>query len=266
VSKNIILCCDGTTNEIATESTNVLRFYRCLVRNDSLIVYYDCGVGVISNTDRISQRGRRLSRTLDSAMGHSIREHVVEAYRFLVKYYEPGDQIYLVGFSRGPYAARGIAGMIYFLGLLRPELEHLAEMAWSVYSGENIDHTISMRFQGGNRFKKCFCINEKVMIHFVGVWDTVSSFGWINDLRTLPHTANNSQIKHIRHAVAIDEHRAMFRVNHFRPESNHQHETIKEVWFSGCHCDVGGGYPEVTGALSKISLEWMLREGESCGL
>ncbi len=266
MSKNVIICCDGTTNEIAGDMTNVLRLYRCLDRRDDQICFYDCGVGTVANPDRMTQHGRQISRMVDSALGLSVRANALDAYRFLVQNYQPGDKIYLFGFSRGAYTVRAVAGMLHFLGLLRPELANLQELAWSVYSGENASQSVQLRFQGGNRFRKSFCIHDPVPIHFVGVWDTVSSFGWLGDLRTLPHTANNPSLLHVRHAVAIDERRAMFQANHFRPEKLKEDQSYKEVWFAGSHCDVGGGYEEKDGTVSKVPLEWMLTEATAQGL
>lgn len=266
MSRNIVICSDGTSNEVAGDTTNVLRIYRCLNRDQKQIAFYDCGVGTVANPDRITERGRWLSRQVDSALGLSVRANALDAYLFLVKNYQPEDKIYLFGFSRGAYTVRAVAGMIHFLGLLRPELENLGELAWSVYSGENADQSVQQRFQGGHRFRKSFCIEERVKIHLIGVWDTVSSFGWFGDLKTLPYTANNPSVTHIRHALAIDERRAMFQPNHFRPAKPEQHQTFKEVWFAGVHADVGGGYPEPQGSLSKVPLEWMLRESESLDL
>jgi hypothetical protein len=287
LSKNLVVCCDGTNNEIAGDATNVLRLYRMLVRDSEQIAYYDCGVGTIANPDRISGVGRTFSRCFDSAMGLTIRQHFLNAYRFLVRHYEPGDKIFLTGFSRGAYTARAVAGAIHMLGIVRPELEGLADLAWAIYSGENAN--VGDRFAAANRFKKSFTVKDTsvetvddkeqdVKVHCVGVWDTVSAFGAISDLRSLPYTANNSSILHIRHALAIDERRAIFQANRFRPKKSEQHGSIKEVWFAGVHSDVGGGYAEVDhkatadqpaikgSTLSKVSLEWMLREMKSLDL
>src|SRR5262249_43132931 len=102
-------------------------------------------------------------------------------------------------------------------------------------------------------------------IHFVGAWDTVSSFGWIWNFRTLPYTATNPSILHIRHALAIDERRAAFPANLFFPKDE-QKPNCKQVWFAGVHADVGGGYPEKEATLAKVPLAWMLREAEGLGL
>lgn len=105
---------------------------------------------------------------------------------------------------------------------------------------------------------------------FIGVWDTVSSVGWVENPLKLPYIANNPDIQVGRHAVAIDERRAFFR-NHLwrRPKDQNAAwgpQDVKQVWFPGVHCDVGGGYPEKDGGLSKIALEWMLEEAKAEGL
>jgi uncharacterized protein (DUF2235 family) len=266
MTKSIVLCCDGTSNEITTDSTNVVRLYRMLVRNDQQLAYYDAGVGSMADPAALTWFQKQSSKYLDQAVGHTLKANFVLAYRFLVRNYQPGDRIFLFGFSRGAYTARAIAGAIHFLGLLRPELDDLAQLAWTIYSDEDEDLQVTARFRGGNRFRKSFSIHPDPRIHFVGVWDTVSSFGWITNLRTLPHTGNNPSIDHVRHALAIDEHRAMFKANLFRPEDPGQHLSIKQVWFAGTHSDIGGGFAPHEGGLSRITLRWMLREAEQQGL
>jgi uncharacterized protein (DUF2235 family) len=105
---------------------------------------------------------------------------------------------------------------------------------------------------------------------FVGLWDTVSSVGWVENPLRLPFISDNPDIEFARHAVSIDEHRAFFRSHLWRPgaEPNRPHgpKDLKQVWFPGVHCDVGGGYSEKESGLAKVSLEWMLEEAESKGL
>ena len=283
MQKNLVICCDGTNNEVAGDSTNVLRLYRMLEKSDRQLAFYDCGVGTIANPDRISGLGRKFSRLFDSAMGLTIRQHFLNAYRFLVRHYVPGDRIFLTGFSRGAYTARAIAGAVHMLGLVRPELEGLADLVWAIYSGENAN--VGDKFAAASRFRKSFVvkdpdengIDQPVKIHCVGVWDTVSAFGAISDMRSLPYTANNPSISHVRHALSIDEHRGIFQVNRFGHDAGQLHQTFKEVWFAGVHSDVGGGYAETNrtdsngkvirgSTLCKVSLEWMLRELISVGL
>jgi uncharacterized protein (DUF2235 family) len=101
-------------------------------------------------------------------------------------------------------------------------------------------------------------------VHFIGVWDTVGSVGFINNFRRFPHTMHNPNVAHVRHAVSIDERRSCFRSNLMLPACEEQ--DIKNVWFAGVHADVGGGYlPEESG-LAKVAFEWMVREAMACGL
>jgi uncharacterized protein (DUF2235 family) len=105
---------------------------------------------------------------------------------------------------------------------------------------------------------------------FVGVWDTVSSVGWVENPLKLPYIANNPDIKIGRHAIAIDERRAFFRNHLWRGPADAAQprgpRDVKQVWFPGVHCDVGGGYPVAESGLSNIALEWMVDEAEAAGL
>jgi len=92
--------------------------------------------------------------------------------------------------------------------------------------------------------------------HFVGVWDTVSSVGWIENPLKLRFTADNPDIAIGRHAVSIDERRAFFRSNLWRPSpklTEHGPRDVQQVWFPGVHCDIGGGYPEAKSGVSKYA-------------
>lgn len=262
--KNIIICCDGTNNDVTKDQTNVLRLYRSLIRSDQQVAFYDSGVGTIADPVMYTRLGKLLSRMFDQGVGHSVRENVCTAYRFLARHYIPGDKIFLFGFSRGAYTVRALAGMINILGLIRPESEHLDRLAWAVYSD---DYSLwgKNRFHYGKRFKSAFSLSPRIPIHFTGVWDTVSSFGSPWNPRTVPDTANNDLLRHVRHAVSIDEHRGSFQSNLFYPRDLSQHESFKQIWFAGSHADVGGGFPEDESGLAKIALDWMYHEAESCG-
>ncbi len=260
MSKNIVVCVDGTCSDVTCDSTNVLRLFRCLVSNENQVIYYDSGVGTISDPTSRTFLGKLISRKLDGAIGSSVRENVCRAYQFLVRTYQPGDRIFLFGFSRGGYIVRALAGMIHFLGLVAPELTGLDRLAWTIYADDNHNLPISKRFQSGKRFRQAFARPEPVRIHFVGAWDSVSAFGWLWQLRTVPYTSNNPSIDHVRHAVAIDERRTAFQPNLFRPADASQHATFQQLWFAGAHGDVGGGYPEHDNSLARITLQWMFEE------
>ena len=105
--------------------------------------------------------------------------------------------------------------------------------------------------------------DRRFQVHFVGVWDTVSSVGWVWDPGTFPYTAHNPSIKIVRHAVSIDERRWFFRQNLMQQVGN---QDFRELWFPGVHSDIGGGYPEEDGGLWRIPFDWMLHEAQHAGL
>jgi hypothetical protein len=114
-------------------------------------------------------------------------------------------------------------------------------------------------------------IERHCRVHFIGVWDTVSSVGWVANPARFPFTASNPSISTIRHAVSIDERRAFFRQNLFHRATTEQN--LVEIWFPGSHCDVGGGYPSifsnsptVSSELWRLSFEWIVREAQQAGL
>jgi uncharacterized protein (DUF2235 family) len=121
-------------------------------------------------------------------------------------------------------------------------------------------------FELADGFKQSFSISCKPW--FVGVWDTVSSVGWVFHPLKVPFATDNADIEIGRHAIAIDERRAFFRTNLWRPKPPPKGgpRDLKQVWFAGSHGDVGGGYPEEQSGLAKITLEWMLIEARAKGL
>ncbi len=270
--KNIVLCCDGTDNNIDGDSTNVRRLFSCLVQDGRQLTFYSPGVGTLEDSRATTALGRQISRMLDAAIGLTTRQKFLDMYGFLVEHYEPGDEIFLFGFSRGAMAVRILAAGLHQLGLLRPEHLNMAPYAWSLLTGG--DSSGEPVFQVCSRFAKMFA-TRAAPIHFVGVWDTVSSMGWFWDFAAVPFTSGNPAMKIVRHAVSIDEHRAFFRSNLFLlgfdakgnkiPGKPPPGQDAKEVYFAGVHSDVGGGYADGEGGLSKLALEWMLREAEDQG-
>lgn len=261
--KNIVICCDGTANKISGDHTNVLKLWSALVREqERQVVYYDPGVGTLGRPIAMTRWGRTLNRVVDAAVGRGVGDTVIRAYAFLMQHYQDGDAVYLFGFSRGAYTVRALAGLVHMFGLATVGDENLLPYLWQMYSNEDgTEGPAGERFRIGRWFEQ---FTRTIPIHFVGVWDTVSSRGWFFVLDSLPHTATNPSVVHIRHAVSLDERRAAFRQNLFQHASTGQ--DFKEVWFAGVHCDVGGGYRENESGLAKLALEWMFREAEAQGL
>jgi len=105
-----------------------------------------------------------------------------------------------------------------------------------------------------------------VRIHFLGLWDTVSSVGWVCCQKSLPYTRNNPSVDRVRHAIAIDERRAYYAQNTWGSDFDDTITDVKEMWFAGGHCDVGGGFSEPESGLSSLALEWMIDEARKCKL
>jgi uncharacterized protein (DUF2235 family) len=133
--------------------------------------------------------------------------------------------------------------------------------------GRDDRETANKVFGLAQRFRETY--SRECKPHFVGLWDTVSSVGWFAHPTRLPYTANNPDVAIARHAIAIDERRAFFPSNLWRPspEQPSGPRNLKQVWFPGSHCDVGGGYPEGgESAQSKYPLAWMMKEAQTAGL
>jgi uncharacterized protein (DUF2235 family) len=271
--KNIVICCDGTGNVYGTENSNVIKLYSALEISGRQIGYYHPGVGTMGAPSANNKLEEWWSKTKGLAFGAGLMANVGDAYRYIMQFYADGDDIYLFGFSRGAYTVRALAGVLHMFGLLCPGNEGLIPYVTKMYAraSRGADrHRDSFGVARG--FKATF--SRDVTLHFVGVWDTVSSVGWIYDPVKLPYTARNPIMRIGRHAVSIDERRCFFRDNLWGAPLQPGEEgyrfsapqDIKQVWFSGVHCDVGGGYPEAGTGLSKLALEWMLREASLAGL
>jgi uncharacterized protein (DUF2235 family) len=276
--KNIVICCDGTSNEIKANLTNVLKLYRTLRKNSEQLVFYDPGVGTIESSNAWAQFTNRAYRVFALATGSGLDRNVLDAYMFLVDSYEEGDRIYLFGFSRGAYTVRVLAGMLRLIGLLRPEQKNLSNYAIVAYKRAANEKNLEI----GGRFERVLA-TRRVPIKFLGLWDTVSSMivprpdrFYVPSLQSLPFTKTNSFVEVVRHAVAIDERRRMFRLygwnkgQPYKPnpfsDDEGRPQDIKEVWFAGSHSDVVGGYPENESGMAKFSLKWMIDEAAKHGL
>ena len=278
MSKNIVLCCDGTANEFAKHHTNVLKLYGA-IRHDraTQVTYYHPGLGTMEPAGALTSLARKTTKLLGMALGYGLSDDVRDAYVFLMQQYEPDDKVFLFGFSRGAYTARAVASLLHMYGLIQPGNDALVPYAIRMMMGiQRARGTKSGTRQAGNDYFTLARAFKDTMSRaactpwFVGVWDTVSSVGWVENPLKLPFVASNPDIAIGRHAIAIDERRAFFRTHLWRPSSDPSQpggpKDLKQVWFPGVHCDVGGGYSEAESGLSKIALEWMLDEAEAAGL
>lgn len=257
MGRNIVLCFDGTNNQYAATNTNVVKIYGMLDRSgNDQFTYYQPGIGTFAPPGVWGSIKRWFITRFDLAVAWLLEDHVSDGYRFLMRYYQEGDKIFIFGFSRGAYTARALAAMLYKVGLLTAGNEELLPFAWNMFKQEH-DATIYTGFR--------YTFSRKVQIHFLGLWDTVSSVGWAWNPQYLQFTANNPIVEVVRHAVALDERRAYFPQNLWGNDPKMPTDTL-QVWFPGVHCDVGGGYLEQEAGLSKIPLRWMVEQAKSFGL
>ncbi|KZT41775.1 hypothetical protein SISSUDRAFT_1042273 [Sistotremastrum suecicum HHB10207 ss-3] len=290
--RTLVLCFDGTGDQFDEDNSNIIKFFQCLKKNDPTrqMVYYQSGIGTYGDPNITGAIRRYIATKLDEAIAWYLHAHVQEGYKFLMEHYVKGDRICLIGFSRGAYTARALAGMVQRVGLLPQSNTQQVPFAWKFYKDQSP--------KGDSRaseFKAAFSNN--VRIDFVGVFDTVASVGIIP--RELPFTDGNRAIRVFRHALSLDERRVRFQPNHFhnpprktlpddRKIKKHQltgtlsqsdavegksvninaknttwNETDHmEVWFAGSHSDVGGGNVknEVTINLAMVPLRWLIHE------
>ncbi|WP_395391208.1 DUF2235 domain-containing protein [Novosphingobium sp. BL-8A] len=268
MSRNIVICCDGTSNQFAPCNTNVVKLCQLLIKDLARqAIYYHPGLGTREPLGFKPAWRRLVARVAGLAFGFGIKQDVAELYQFVMNQWRPGDRLYLFGFSRGAYTVRALAAMIHLYGLAMPGNQELIPYAvrlfWSMRGQADEDETeTAARFALATQFREALSI-QPAGIHFLGVWDTVSSVGWVGSPVSLPYTRRNPSVAIARHAVAIDERRAFFRTNLLDPAPG---QDVAQVWFPGSHCDVGGGYPEAECDLSNITLGWMIAEAEAAGL
>src|SRR4051812_44476890 len=130
MSKNIVLCCDGTANEFSKDNTNVVKLYSTLVHDESAqCTYYHPGVGTMEPPGALTPWRRVITRVLGLAVGAYLENDIRDAYAFLMRSYEPGDRVFMFGFSRGAYTVRAVASLLHLYGLLRPGNEALIPYA-----------------------------------------------------------------------------------------------------------------------------------------
>ena len=258
--KNIVVCCDGTRGKYEAEdkNTNVVRLFERLGKDGKdQISYYDPGVGTYSPLQ--SGPGRWLAKWVVSASGvgitgEGLKGNIEEAYKYLMGCYEPEDRVYLIGYSRGAHTVRVLAGMLHKCGLLTKGSDNLIPYMTRIYNGKD-NSDISAGFKGS--------FSRECKPHFIGVWDTVASVGWVRR-KQFSNNRLNGDITFGYQALSIDERRYHFRVSLWDESDIPKGQTIEQVWFPGCHADVGG--QRADRRISDITLEWMLRRAEERGL
>lgn len=259
--KNIVFCADGTWDDPNTNS-NVCQLYEALQKIDGVQVpMYDSGVG---------STGLAIERLLGGAVGAGLFQKIKDGYSDIAAQYQPGDQIFIFGFSRGAYTARSLAGMIAICGLPKnfQNDANCVDMAFNAYRNQ-ANRTAMLA-----SLNATYSMDNTATIKLLGVWDTVGSLGIpaiFGDVDMLQYgflsTTLHPNVLNAVQALAIDEQRQQFQPSLWASEPL-PNQSITQVWFSGVHCDVGGGYaPDANGALtSNITLLWMANYAKIFGL
>ena len=277
--KRLALFLDGTW-DTSQDNTNVWRAHLLVADADAdgnpQEIYYETGVGT-----------RLLDRIPGGTLGKGIEQKVMDAYAWLMSRYEDGDRIYVLGFSRGAYTARSLAGMIARCGLLLPGSPFPVRQIFARYHrGHDVPSLLDLLRkktppeQWTREDTWLATESRRVGIEFIGVWDTVGAlgvpFGRIPGLSRRSfqflNTNPSTLYTHMYQALAIDENRGPYQATlwtAYRPETEPEKDpypgqAIEQRWFVGAHCNVGGGYRN--DALAQLPLCWLLANADSTGL
>lgn len=249
--KNIVIFSDGTGQEGGKgANTNIYKLFNMIEdRTSQQISFYDRGLGT---------GWRKMSGNIGGA---GISKNIKECYAFIFENYEAGDQIYLLGFSRGAATVRSLSCFIHYFGIMPKSRPDLIDNAYKIYRIEDESER--------KRRAKEFVSSHHTMwtrIRFLCCFDTVAALGLpikpidvlINKLPGFKHAFHNFKlsetVENAYHALAIDDERETFHPILWDPEIL-SYQTVRQVWFCGMHTDVGGGYNEQE--LSDIPLVWM---------
>ena len=265
--KRLVLCCDGTWNTKGQVRdgrpcpTNVTKVALGVADRDAdgveQRVHYQEGLGA-----------KPAERLPGGVFAAGLSRNVREVYRQVVENYDPGDELFFFGFSRGAYTARSTVGLIRNCGVLRREHAGRLREAYALYRSREIrpSHPESELFRRE--------YSHPARVRFIGVWDTVGSVGIpsaglartriVNRLWGFHDTRLSRTVDAAYQALAIDEQRRSFEPAVWRPAPDAQDQEVEQVWFSGVHCDVGGGYPD--SGLADIALLWMVDRARGSGL
>jgi uncharacterized protein (DUF2235 family) len=279
--KNIVICSDGTGNTaIKDRGTNVFKLFEAVDLNGHRtdagltpqVALYDDGVGTESFLPL---------KLLGGAFGWGLKRNVLKLYTGLVRIYDPGDRIYLFGFSRGAFTVRTLTGLIAKCGILdwnristsdamkaevatayRTYRQGYRTWLWRMLHAKSWEDVQKSAAQAMSKFRASRQVHD-AKIHFIGVWDTVDSVGGpfhISDvINTLFHRFKfpdhklSDKVEWAVQALSVDDARAAFGPLLWEGQPN-----IAQVWFAGVHCNVGGGYPKQ--GMSLVTLEWMVQK------
>ena len=281
--RRLVVLFDGTWNK-PESNTNVERLRRLVAPRDAAgaeqLVEYIPGVGVAPG----------MAHLLGGAFGYGLSGNVKDGYRWLCGQWQPGDEIWLFGFSRGAYTARSLGGMIRKCGLLRRDGGAIADDAVAAAYAFYRDTVVKPGDDAAAAWRAARSLETD--IHFIGVWDTVGALGIPGTAAWFPFARKRDQfhdtdlshiVKHAYQALALDEHRADFAPTKWTrnpdmlapgesPTAKKPEQVeVEQRWFVGAHADVGGGNDHdganrTPDPLSDPPLAWLQRKAMAAGL
>jgi uncharacterized protein (DUF2235 family) len=301
--KNIIFCADGTWNGPGGDGTdtsppsNVWKLFVALageldmgtlpLAHEQEKVLPGPNGQVAKYLHGVGDSSVLLDRVFGGMFGSGMIERIVRGYTYISRNYADGDNIYLVGFSRGAYTARALGGLISDLGLLnnadgrltdKEKAYRLGSIAWRMHREKRVDARAATPGKSGLSalFDKVVdalphfvsgeladddLIGSRNQIRAIAVWDTVGALGiplYLDgderiDVFRFADTSLSANVKYGLHAISLDEQR-----DDFAPTLWDRRDGVCQVLFPGAHADVGGGYPSGETGLSDGALGWMI--------
>ena len=258
MSKRIVFCADGTWDG-TSNNTNVYKLFNSLLITADQVPYYDTGVG---------SNGTPIEQLVGGAFGLGLFQKIKDGYTKIAQVYEAGDEVFLFGFSRGAYTARSLAGMIAICGLPTKNFDgNLIDTAFQAYRNKDQRAALLATLGAYGMFD--------AKLTMVGVWDTVGSLGIpsvIGGVAPLLYgfldTSLHPDVLNAYQALAIDERRIEFPPTLWTGGPS-PGQTMEQIWFCGCHSDVGGGVSagadDEGTTLSDITLGWMMQHAAALG-
>ncbi|KZP15074.1 hypothetical protein FIBSPDRAFT_912646 [Athelia psychrophila] len=245
--RNLVVNLDGTSNQYGTNNTNVIELFSRIAASNEQLKYYNSGIGTYARPSWRSWGYAKqiMENWVDLAIAWNFETVLIGAYRWLSDQYQEGDRIFLFG----AYQVRALAGMIEKIGLIHRGNEEQIPFAYELYADDSVTKDKAAHF------KKTFSV-KNVRVHFIGVWDSVSSIGLVRGAE-LPLVGSCDHVCVFRHALALDECRVKFMPECMARPDRPLPLNAKEVWFPGSHSDLN---------LQSIPLLWMEREALFAGL
>lgn len=267
--KRIVICADGTWNQRdqidkdtkRRRPTNVTKLARAVLPQapdgvHQIVIYHE-GVGT----------GEGMDKFTGGAFGHGMEDNIRSLYRSVIYNYQPGDELFFFGFSRGAFTVRSLAGFMNFLGVVEKDDDYFVPDLYACYEAGQGPGTA----QWAQANRKVQGTRPCPPIKMLGVWDTVGALGapgaigqWVNPKKYQYHKVEVAPtIENAVQALAIDERRKSFAASVWdRPEG--WAGTLLQAWFPGVHSNIGGGY--TPDGLANGALHWMVGEAAHLGL